>query len=166
MKRKIYLNLGAIIVIALFLSGCEKSIPGDDNTGPYNFDAVLHPVDMKGLGKFSEGLLKFRQNPDTARIITLDTYIVGLLPNHDYKLQRAVNPITDADCTSTAWLTLGLGLVPQAIHTDGQGNGHEKLFRDVTSAARGTQFKIHFQIIDAVSLASVLTSDCESYTVR
>ena len=67
---------------------------------------------------------------------------------------------------STAWLTLGLGLVPQAIVTDDKGNGHEDLFRNVSSVARGTQFRIHFQIIDAVTSETVLTSDCTQYTVR
>ena len=156
-----------ITTIALLISffACTKSEPGDDNSQPYNFDATLHSSDMKtNFGAI--GFLKFRQDPDTARIITLDTYISNLMPNHDYILQRAVNPITDADCTSVAWLTLGLGLTPQTIHTDSHGNGHEKLFRAVTAIARGTTFRIHFQIVDVSSTLAVLASDCEQYTVR
>jgi hypothetical protein len=42
----------------------------------------------------------------------------------------------------------------------------ETLWRDVTAAARGTSFDIHFQIIDATSMEVVLTSDCYQYTVR
>ena len=70
------------------------------------------------------------------------------------------------DCTSTAWLTLGKGLVSQAIHTDDLGNGTENLFRNVPASSEGITFRIHFQIIDAVSMATLLTSDCNQYTVR
>lgn len=82
-------------------------------------------------------------------------------------LQRAVNPITyNTGCSSIAWLTLGKGLQPQAIETDEHGNGKANLWRDVTATARGTSFHIHFQVIDATNLATVLTSDCFDYTVR
>ena len=167
MSYKLFRIGSKITAILLLISyfGCTKSIPGDDNSQPYNFDATLLPIDVK-MNSGAVGFLKFRQDPDTARIITLDTYISNLLPNHDYILQRAVNPIIDADCTSVAWLTLGLGLTPQTIHTDSHGNGHEKLFRDITSIARGTTFRIHFQIVDVASIVAVLASDCEQYTVR
>jgi hypothetical protein len=151
-------------MISVFIS-CEKSTP-QENLQPYGIDATLKPDNSKDKSLKGFGLVKFRQDPDTARIIALDTYLYGLQPNHDYLLQRAVNPITDASCTSTVWLTLGKGLVAQAIHTNNQGDGEENLFRDVTSIARGTQFHIHFQIIDAVTLATVLSSDCYEYTVR
>ena len=61
-----------------------------------------------------------------------------------------------------AWL----GLTPQDIQTDNHGNGHADLWRDITSIARGSQFHIHFQIVDGVTMATVLTSDCYDYTVR
>jgi hypothetical protein len=162
-------NLARLVFFALFISAftaCEKSVPDDDSSQPYNINVTLRPDMGKDKPGGAFGFVKFRQNPDTARIITLDTWVVNLLPDHDYQLQRAVNPITDADCTSTAWLTLGEGLVPKAIHTDAHGNGQANLFRDITAVARGTEFRIHFQIIDAVSLAPVLTSDCYQYTVR
>ena len=154
-----------VLIVPLAYMACNKTMPGDDDLGIYNINVKLHSTDLKALNK-SAGLIKFRQDPDTARIITLDTWVGGLQPNHDYILQRAVNPITDNDCTSTAWLTLGKGLVPQAIHTGATGFGEEVLFRDVTGIARGTAFRIHFQILDAVTLAPVLVSDCEEYTVR
>ena len=106
------------------------------------------------------------QDPDTARIINLNTWVRNLEPNHSYLLQRAVNPITDPDCSSTAWLTLGLGLDQQDLKTDSKGDGHAELWRAVTSIARGTQFRIHFQIVDATTLNPVLFSDCYDYTVR
>lgn len=162
-------NIARLAFLALFISAfaaCEKSVPGDDSSQPYNINVTLRPEMGKDKPGGGFGFVKFRQDPDTARIITLDTWVVNLLPDHDYQLQRAVNPITDADCTSTTWLTLGEGLVAKSIHTDAHGNGQADLFRDVTTVARGTEFHIHFQIIDAVSLATVLTSDCYQYTVR
>lgn len=116
----------------------------------------------------SEGHLKFRQDPDAAKIIDLDIKVHHLAPNHEYLLQRAVDAINEIDgnCTSVSWLTLGKGLTPQSILTDDQGNGSETLWRDVTAAPSGSTFDIHFQVIDAVSLAVVLSSDCYQYEVR
>ena len=159
-------------LIILSLNSCFKNPPNEnehvctightDPTGPcYNLDVILN-------GNVKEkqfGFIKFRQDPDTARIITLETSVVNLLPNHEYLLQRAVDA-ADGNCTSTTWLTLGRGLTPQSILTDARGSGSEVLWRDVTSAPRGTSFDIHFQIIDATSLAVALTSDCYQYAVR
>jgi len=161
--------LSALILLPLAYVGytaCSKSMAKDSFTRPYDLDVSLFSPMEKGPGKPAFGFIKFRQNPDTARIIDLDTYVTGLAPRHTYLLQRAVNPITDSSCTSTAWLTLGLGLTPQAIHTDTKGEGHEDLWRAVTSIARGTQFRIHFQIIDSATQTPVLVSDCDWYEVR
>lgn len=160
------LRLMGIAFLAILFAACHKTLPADNNLGPYNLDVTLFPSNLKDARIGSFGFIKFRQNPDTARIITLDTYLNGLLPHHAYLLQRAVNPITDSSCSSTAWLTLGLGLVPQSIHTDAKGNGHEELFRAVTSIARDTEFHIHFQVVDSVTSMAVLGSDCYQYTVR
>lgn len=115
----------------------------------------------------AEGHLKFRQDPDPAKIIDLDIE-VHLQPNHAYLLQRAVDAINvvDGSCTSVSWLTLGKGLTPQSILTDENGEGSEALWRDITAIPSGSAFDIHFQVIDAVSLAVVLTSDCYQYKVR
>lgn len=171
-KKTLHVSLTRIFLslflIATFVS-CEKTGPDDGvNVAPYyNLDVTLFPVTSKtDLGELGAGLVKFRQDPDTARIITLDTWVFHLQPNHAYQLQRAVDPISSSSCTSTVWLTLGKGLVPQTIQTDNKGNDHEDLFRNVTSVARGSQFRIHFQIVDAVTMATVLTSDCFQYTVR
>ena len=174
MKKKI-VDVTLLVASVLFLNpGCLKSPPEDehvctlshtDPSGPcYNLDVVLKGNDKeKGMG-----FIKFRQDPDTARLISLETFVQNLVPNHEYLLQRAVDPanVVDGDCTSTTWLTLGKGLTPQSILTDGRGNGSEALWRDITAIARGTSFDIHFQIIDATSLEVVLTSDCYQYTVR
>lgn len=165
-----------ITVISLF-SRCQKNTndknpaPGEvssDNATneanaanpPFNLEVVL-----RGEGN-SFGLVNFRQNVDTARIINLDVWVRDLLPNHSYLLQRAVDPIATGNCLSTAWLTLGKGLAPQAITTDDTGTGRADLWRAVTAIARGTAFYIHFQVIDAESSAVVLTSDCYQYVVR
>jgi len=124
-------------------------------------------VNLRGAGN-ENGHIKFRQDPDPAQIITLDTKVHHLLPNHEYLLQRAVDVINvvDGNCTSTSWLTLGKGLVPQSILTDNKGKGSEELWRDVSTVPPGSTFDIHFRVIDATTMAVVLTSDCYQYTVR
>ena len=153
-----------MLMIFLFVS-CEKSQPVEDPQH-FDLDVTFHTENLKDQSNRGFGFLKFRQDPDTARVITLDTYIFNLLPNHSYLLQRAANPFSDPTCTNASWLTLGMGLVPQDIATDSKGDGHETLFRNVTAIARGTAFHIDFQIVDAVTMTPVLTSDCYEYIVR
>ena len=148
-----------IILIAFTISSCKKShidIPLDPR---FNIDVVLK-------GAKGSGSIKFRQDSDTSKIITLETAISGLTPNYEYKLQRAVDTNIDGNCTGTAWLTLGLGLQTQSIFTDATGKGNEQLWRSVASIATGSIFDIHFRIIDAATMEVVLTSDCYQYTVR
>jgi hypothetical protein len=139
----------------------------------YNLEVILRSVggnggeDSKGDDEGgSFGHIKFRQDPDAPKIITLDVWVRGLLPNHNYLLQRAVDTNLDGNCTSTAWLTLGKGLTPQSILTDDEGTGREDLWRNVSAVPSGSTFDIHFQIVDQDNLAVVLTSDCYQYTVR
>src|SRR5262245_28697070 len=68
---------------------------------PFNLQAVLRPVGEAGFG-----LVKFRQPNDANKIVYLDVWVRDLLPNSDYRLQRAVDATVDGQCTSTAWLTL------------------------------------------------------------
>ena len=178
MKPKNFYNatrqLFLMAIVIFFLAGCQKNINDkkrvsnevnsttvtNSTSPPFNLEVILS-------GEGNEfGLVKFRQDNDTARIITLGTWVHDLEPNHSYLLQRAVDPIINGNCLSTAWLTLGTGLLPQAITTDATGTGTAELWRDISVIPRGTSFYIHFQVIDAVSLAVVLTSDCYQYTVR
>ena len=156
-------KITALLTFIIFIVGCKKEvIPPKD--AQYDLNVFLN-----GEGKFQfsgSGFIEFRQNPDTDRIVNLNTSVHNLEPNHSYLLQRAVNPITDSTCSSTAWLTLGLGLTPQSIHTDERGNGSAALWRNVSSVARGTQFHIHFQVIDSTTSEPVLGSGCYEYTVR
>lgn len=164
MKRHYQKIMVGLIIIMTFNLFCKK----DDFVSPtpaidfYNLD-----VNLNGTGKMT-GTIAFRQDADTARIITLETKVQQLLPNHEYLLQRAVDPINvvDGNCTSTTWLTLGKGLTPRSIITDPYGNGSEILWRDITSVPRESEFDIHFQVVDAVDMSVVLTSNCYKYKVR
>jgi hypothetical protein len=166
-----------LIVAALSFVSCQKeinkqqqveeavslaSLNANAETPPFNIEVILRGED-NGLGH-----VKFRQDNDMAKIIILDTWVRGLEPNHEYLLQRAVDPINvvDGNCTSTSWLTLGKGLTPQSILTDDKGTGKVELWRDVSSIATGAKFDIHFRVVDAVSMAVVLDSDCYEYVVR
>jgi hypothetical protein len=145
-----------IIMIAFIFSGCQKEPQTDQH---YNLDVVLQ-------GGKSFGFIKFTQS--SAKVITLDTKVAHLASNHEYLLQRAVDAINvvDGNCTSASWLTLGKGLTPQSIITNADGSGEEQLWRDVSAIPSGSKFDIHFQIIDATTMAVVLTSDCYWYQVR
>ena len=129
---------------------------------PFNLEVIL-----RGEGK-QFGLIKFRQDVDVAKVVSLDTWVRDLEPNHEYKLQRAVDAanLVDGNCTSTGWLTLGKGLTPQSIFTDDKGTGIENLYRDISAIPSGTHFDIHFRVIDAITNAVVLNSDCYEYVVR
>jgi len=135
---------------------------GNSGESQYNLEVVLYGEGNRG------GHIHFRQNTDSAKVIDLNTKVHHLKPNHEYLLQRAVDPINivDGNCTSTSWLTLGYGLTPHAILTDEKGNGEDILWRNVTAIPSGSSFDIHFRVIDAITLDVVLVSDCYRYTVR
>lgn len=82
-----------------------------------------------------------------------------------YVLQRAAEANPDGICTSNAWLTLGKGLVPQAITTDARGTGRESLFRSVAALGVGASFDIQFRVVNVATAAVVLTSNCYQYTI-
>ena len=124
---------------------------------PFNLQVVL-----RGDGF---GLVRFRQPNDEELVIHLDTWVRGLEPNTSYVLERAAEPNPDGVCTSTAWLTLGKGLVPQAITTDARGTGRESLFRSVAAFGVGASFDIQFRVVNVATGAVVLTSDCYQYTI-
>lgn len=172
-------TLCSIIMIASVISSCQKSnieapqSPGlqqaalttvSNSPTPANPNFNLEVI-LRGEGQ-SFGLVKFRQDNDIDKVIALGVWVRDLEPNHSYLLQRAVDTDIDGNCTGTAWLTLGKGLVPQSILTDEKGTGREELWRSVAMLATGATFDIHFRVIDAVTSAVVLTSDCYQYTVR
>ena len=120
-------------------------------------------VTLRGDGH-GHGHIKFRQPPDAFFIVFLDTRVRGLEPNTDYQLQRAVDTVVDDNCTSQTWLTLGQLTAPLLLHTDARGKGQAQFSRQLTSPA-GTEFDIHFQVIDAVTKAVVLHSGCYQFKV-
>lgn len=135
----------------------EQGPPWGPETPSFNLEVVL-----RGEGF---GLVKFRQPNDGAFIIYLDVWVRDLLPNTSYVLQRAVDPIVDDNCTSTAWLTLGKGLQPQSITTDERGTGREALFRSVAAFPAGSEFDIHFRVIEETTSEVVLTSPCYQFII-
>jgi hypothetical protein len=181
MKTKLTTTMIKMVLIITLISlifSCKKDVTHNGYSMPAINNAlndasskptVYLNVTLNGPEKNSKmsGTIKFRQEPDTAKIITLDTKVYYLMPNHAYVLQRAVNPIADpTGCSSTTWLTLGYGPTPHSIHTDASGNGEAKLWRNVTAIPSGTAFHIHFQVVDSASLTPVLTSDCYNYAVK
>lgn len=175
MKQKFLgtaLLLASVILLTL---SCQKEVSkqeqlqeefsttiGTANNPTFNLEVILRGDD----GRL--GHIKFRQDVDPSKIIVLDTWVRDLEPNHQYLLQRAVDAanVVDGNCTSTSWLTLGMGLTPQSILTDDNGKGSEELWRDISTIASGAAFDIHFRIVDASTMAVVLTSDCYQYVVR
>ncbi|MGZ8510316.1 MAG: hypothetical protein ACXWWA_08065 [Chitinophagaceae bacterium] len=160
MRMQIIYAILLLAVMSAINFSCEK----DDDKSLYDLNVALH---NKGA---QHGFIKFRQDPDPAKIITLDIWVQHLEPNREYLLQRAVDAVNEVDgnCTSASWLTLGKGLTlpAQTILTDNKGKGEQNLWRDVSAIPSGSLFDIHFRVIDAVSSAVVLTSDCHQYQVR
>jgi sugar lactone lactonase YvrE len=137
---------------------------GDDAGPNFNLNVVLRPA--AGGPDDGFGLVKFRQPGDPDKVVYLKVRVRHLAPDHSYYLQRATDSEVNDECTGTNWLTLGQGLVPEAITTDRKGNGRAALFRDLSAIPTGAQFDIHFRVIDAVSSAVVLESGCYQFTVR
>jgi len=142
-----------------------QASPGADPTpwGPetphFNLEVILRGE------AFGFGLVKFRQPNDDVLVVHLDTWVRDLAPNTSYLLQRAVDVNVDDNCTGTTWLTLGKGLQPQSITTDATGAGREELFRSVAAFPVGSEFDIHFRVIEEQTSAVVLTSTCYQFTI-
>jgi len=142
--------------VSAFAQGPQSGPPWGPETPYFNLEVVL-----RGEGF---GLIKFRQPNDDTFIVYLDVWVRDLAPNTSYLLQRAVDTNVDDNCTSTAWLTLGRGLQPQSITTDATGTGREKLFR-ILPPSPGSEFDIHFRVIEEETSAVVLTSKCYQFTI-
>lgn len=129
----------------------------------FNLEIILRsPTGGEGFGH-----VKFRQPKDDLLIIELGTWVRDLAPNSSYVLQRAVDAELDGVCGSSAWLTLGKGLVPQALNTDASGTAREDLSRNVSAFPVGAKFDIHFRVVDAATQSVVvLASDCYQFTIN
>jgi len=164
---KFFAVLAALTTLAAVTAVAAQADSGPPSWGPatpnFNLQVILRPVG--GPTDTGFGLVKFRQPKDGATVIYLDVWVRDLAPNRSYFLQRAVDTPADGNCTGTGWLTLGQGLAPQAFTTDETGTGRANLFRSLPSILVGTNFDIHFRVIDAVTSAVVLESACYQYTV-
>jgi hypothetical protein len=158
-KMKWKLMLAVVFVASAF--GGSAVVQSEPPWGPETPNFNLQVI----LGGEGFGLVKFRQPNDDDLVIYLDVWVRDLEPNTSYLLQRAVDVIIDGECTSTAWLTLGKGLLPQSITTDAEGTGQAELFRSVAAFPVGSEFDIHFQVIEEESGEVVLTSDCYQFTI-
>jgi hypothetical protein len=159
--------LSALVALAAATAAAAQADPVGPPWGPatpnFNDEVILRPV--AGGPDNGFGLVKFRQPKDADKIVYLGVWVRDLAPNHGYYLQRAVDSNVDDICTGTNWLTLGQGLVPEAITTDEGGTGRADLFRDLAALPLGAQFDIHFRVIDAVTSAVVLESGCYQFVV-
>jgi hypothetical protein len=149
--------LAAVTTVSAVAAVAAQADPGA------NLQVILRPAGGAPDGGF--GLVKFRQPKDADKIVYLDVWVRDLAPNHSYSLQRATDTSVNDDCAGTNWLTLGQGLVPHAITTDETGTGRADLFRNLATIPLGTQFDIHFRVVDAETSAVVLESSCYQYTV-
>lgn len=164
-KRGTLIQLAAPAVLGmlvlLFASSSaiaqEQGPPWGPETPNFNLEVIL-----RGEGF---GHVKFRQPNDGDFVIYLDVWLRDLAPNTSYLLQRAVDTNVDDNCTSTSWLTLGKGLQPQSITTDETGTGREELFRSVAAFPPGSEFDIHFRVIEEATFEVVLMSPCYQFTI-
>ena len=154
---KLFAVLAAVTTMAVVAAVGAQADPGA------NLEVILRPV--VGASDNGFGLVKFRQPKDADKIVYLDVWVRDLAPNHGYNLQRATDTNVNDDCTGMNWLTLGQGLVPQAITTDETGTGRADLFRDLATIPLDTPFDIHFRVVDTETSAVVLESACYQYTV-
>jgi hypothetical protein len=156
-----------VLAFAVLVAGTTVADAVGPSWGPatpnFNLEVILRPV--AGGPDSGFGLVKFRQPKDAERIVYLDVWVRDLAANRSYNLQRATDSNVNDDCTGTNWLTLGQGTVPQAITTDGMGTGRADLFRNLLTIPLGTEFDIHFRVIDTATSAVVLESACYQYTV-
>lgn len=162
-------ELITVVVLAIALLVAATTVadavspPWGPATPNFNLEIVLRPVAGTPDGAF--GLVKFRQPKDADRIVYLDVWVRDLAASRSYSLQRATDSNVNDACTGTNWLTLGQGLVVAAITTDESGTGRANLFRNLATIPPGTQFDIHFRVIDTGTSAVVLESACYQYTV-
>jgi len=151
----------AAAVLATAARAVVAGPPWGPETPPFNIEVILRDV----TGGSGFGHVKFRQPNDSTKIVYLDTWVRGLAPEHEYKLQRAVDTTLDGECTGTGWLTLGKLLEPRTITTDERGTGRELLSRSFAALPTGMQFDIHFRVLDAATDSTVLASGCYRFTV-
>jgi hypothetical protein len=156
---RLVMLIAALAALSVVAAGAAQADPDGTSWGPatpnFNLEAVLLPVAGGPADGF--GLVKFRQPKDAETKIYLDTWVRDLAPNHTYTLERAVDLVVDGACPEGGWAPVG------TIQTDDSGTGRAALTRTIPTALLGTEFDIHFRIVDATGV--VLESSCYQYTV-
>ena len=160
---KLLAVLAALTAVAATAAQADVGPPWGPATPNFNLEVILQPV--AGGPDNGFGLVRFRQPKDADKLVYLDVWVRDVAPSHGYYLQRATDSNVNDDCVGTNWLTLGQGLVPEAFTTNESGTGRADMFRSLAAIALGTEFDIHFRVIDVVTSAVVLQSACYQYTV-
>lgn len=162
-KRNLLIALTPLAVLLVLVSITSSAVGQVPDSGPWGPETPSFNLEVILRGE-GFGHVKFRQPNDDAFIVYLDVWLRDLAPNTSYLLQRAVDTNVDDNCTSSSWLTLGKGLQPQSITTDATGSGREELFR-ILPASPGSEFDIHFRVIEEATSAVVLTSQCYQFRI-
>jgi hypothetical protein len=158
MMRRTIGVLGLLAAAAIAFAPAASGKSWGPATPTFNVEAMLLPVG--GGAEDGFGLVKFRQPKDADVIAYLDVWVRDLAPG-TYLVQRAVDPVVDDVCTGTNWPMPTLG----AVTTDPSGTGRVQLSRSLATIPLGTEFDIHFRVIDAVTSAIVLQSGCYQFVV-
>ena len=156
--RRTFAVLGMLTAAAIAFAPAASGESLGPATPTFNVEATLRPV--PGGPENAFGLVKFRQPKDADVIAYLDVWVRDLAPG-TYLVQRAVDPVVDDVCTGTNWPMPTLG----AVTTDLSGTGRVQLSRSLATIPLGTEFDIHFRVIDAVTSAIVLQSGCYQFVV-
>lgn len=156
--RRTFGLLGMLAVAAIAFAPAASGSSWGPATPNFNFEATLLPVQGGSADGF--GLVRFRQPKDADVVAYLDVWVRDLAPG-TYLVQRAVDPVVNDVCTGTNWPMPTLG----AVTTDLSGTGRVQLSRSLAAIPLGTEFDIHFRVIDASTSAVVLQSGCYQFVV-
>jgi hypothetical protein len=156
---RLFMLIAVVVTLSVVAAGAAQADPDGTSWGPatpnFNLEVILRPAADGPENGF--GLVKFRQPKDAATIIYLDTWVRDLAHDHSYTLERAVDLDVNDRCDGTNWAPLG------PIVTDDGGTGRAALTRTIPAALLGTEFDIHFRVVDTAGV--VLESGCYQYTV-
>jgi len=156
---RLVMLIAVLAALSVVAAGAAQADPDGTSWGPatpnFNLEVVLRPTASGPENGF--GLVKFRQPKDAETKIYLDTWVRDLAHNHTYTLERAVDLVVNGVCPEGGWAPVG------TIQTDDTGTGRAALTRTIPPALLGTEFDIHFRVVDGT--VPVLKSDCYHYTV-
>jgi hypothetical protein len=156
--RRTFGLVGVLAVAAMAFAAPVSGESWGPATPNFNVEATLLP--LQGTPADGFGLVRFRQPKDADVIAYLDVSVRDIEPG-TYLVQRAVDPFVDDVCTGTNWAMPTLG----QITTDASGTGWAHLSRSLAAIPLGTEFDIHFRVVDPVTSAVILQSGCYQFVV-